>query len=101
MQALFRRLEQFSLLKDILQLKKGVSNCVWSGIPISFVVDDKNIYGREGGKKELKKYLMLENASGCKIRVISIVGLGGLGKKTLAKLLYNDQEVREKFDLKA
>lgn len=26
---------------------------------------------------------MLENASGCKIRVISIVGMGGLGKKHL------------------
>lgn len=54
MQALFRRLEQFSLLKDILQLKKGVSNSVWTGIPISFVVDEKIFMAERVAKRNLK-----------------------------------------------
>nr|KYP41963.1 Putative disease resistance RPP13-like protein 1 [Cajanus cajan] len=100
-QDLFQRLEHLALQKDILQLKEGVSSSVWHGTPTSSVVDESTISGRDGDRKELKKYLMSEDAGGSKIGVVSIVGMGGLGKTTLAKLLYNDLDVQEKFDLKA
>jgi hypothetical protein len=97
MHELFERLEHFVLQKDILQLKQGVSNSVWHGTPTSsVVVDESSIYGRDNDKKKLKELLLLEDGSGSKIGVISIVG-----KTTLAKLLYNDHEVEDNFDLKA
>jgi translation initiation factor RLI1 len=63
--------------------------------PTSSVVDDSTIYGRDCDRKKLKDFLLSENGSDCgkEIGVISIVGMGGIGKTTLEKLLYNDSKL--------
>ncbi|CAL1363374.1 unnamed protein product [Linum trigynum] len=54
------------------------------------------VKGREVEKAELVKMLVSdrEDSESCGLQVISIVGMGGLGKTTLAKLVY--REVRMK-----
>ncbi|XP_027335271.1 putative disease resistance protein RGA1 isoform X2 [Abrus precatorius] len=64
----------------------------------SFVLES-DIIGRDDSKKEIIT-LLRQPHENRKVSVIAIVGLGGLGKTTLAQLVYNDLEVQNFFDKK-
>ncbi|XP_034686690.1 putative disease resistance protein At3g14460 [Vitis riparia] len=70
--------------------------------PISTSLEDESIVlGRDEIQKETVKWLLSDNTTGEKMEVMSIVGMGGSGKTTLARLLYNNEGVKEHFHLKA
>ncbi|EAZ43527.1 hypothetical protein OsJ_28144 [Oryza sativa Japonica Group] len=56
------------------------------------------IVGRDDDK-EMVVNLLLEQRSKRMVEVLSIVGMGGLGKTTLAKMVYNDTRVQQRFEL--
>ncbi|GAU20846.1 hypothetical protein TSUD_120380 [Trifolium subterraneum] len=70
-------------------------------IPTASLVDESSICGRKGEKEEIINYLLSTNDNDKQVSVISIVGLGGMGKTTLAQLVYNDQRIEKRFKLKA
>ncbi|MBA0716741.1 hypothetical protein Golax_015547, partial [Gossypium laxum] len=55
--------------------------------------------GRHKEKQEMVELLKVDNSNG--VSVLSIVGMGGMGKTTLAQLVYNDATINQSFDHKA
>ncbi|XP_071717778.1 putative disease resistance RPP13-like protein 1 [Rutidosis leptorrhynchoides] len=65
------------------------------------LVDVSKVFGREADKEALLEKLLGDETRNQNVCVVSIVGLGGIGKTTLAKLLYNDEKVMDHFELRA
>ncbi|KAK8299367.1 hypothetical protein V6Z11_D05G318300 [Gossypium hirsutum] len=67
---------------------------------VTSLVDESDVYGRDDEKEEIMTLLDPQNLSENQIDVIHIVGMGELGKTTIAQLIY-DPRVDKWFDRKA
>ncbi|XP_058758784.1 putative disease resistance RPP13-like protein 1 [Vicia villosa] len=91
---------RLSFFTALIKSKTDNLNQIFHGLS-SVGDDDSSIYGRDYDIQKLKHLLLSNSSDGDgKIRVISIVGMGGIGKTALAKLLYNLPQVKAKFELK-
>ncbi|KAJ7949202.1 NBS-LRR type disease resistance protein [Quillaja saponaria] len=61
-------------------------------------VRDKDVIGREEEKNTIIKILLNDNVKE-NVVVVPIVGIGGLGKTTLAQLVFNDKIIQDHFEL--
>ncbi|KAK1428584.1 hypothetical protein QVD17_17422 [Tagetes erecta] len=87
--------------KNILGLVNNVerSNGKSGRLEETSLVDLSRIVGRDGDKEVLLGKLLGRESRDENVSIVSIVGLGGIGKTTLAQVLYNDKEVRDHFKL--
>ncbi|XP_074320263.1 putative disease resistance protein RGA3 [Silene latifolia] len=65
---------------------------------ISFVQTDR-VIGRDSDKNNILNMLFDPKYAEESVTVIPIVGFGGLGKTTLAQLVFNDERVKKHFDI--
>ncbi|CAL5323994.1 unnamed protein product [Camellia sinensis] len=81
----------------------GTSAKAWQRPPTTCLMNEPTVYGRDEDKKKIIKLLLLgvEELSNCNIGVVPIVGMGGVGKTTLAQMVYNDDMIRKHFEIKA
>lgn len=63
----------------------------------SSLVIESEVYGREKDKEEIIDFL-INTGSTNSLEVMAIVGMGGLGKTTIAQLVYNDERVQNHFE---
>ncbi|XP_065624162.1 putative disease resistance protein RGA1 isoform X2 [Quercus suber] len=62
-------------------------------------VRTEDVIGRDKDKVKIKKILLDPNVEG-NVSILPIVGLGGLGKTTLAQYVFNDKEIKKRFKQK-
>ncbi|XP_038702599.1 putative disease resistance protein RGA3 [Tripterygium wilfordii] len=96
-------LDEIAVERSKIHLTELVDNRLVGRIKremIDSLLRTSNVIGRESDKEILVNKFLLDPIMGGDISMIPIVGIGGLGKTTLAKVLYNDERVDKHFDVK-
>lgn len=76
------------------RIPEGMSTKVWQRTPSTCLLIRPGIFGRDEDKKKIIE-LVLRDETNCdaNFQVIPIVGMGGVGKTTLAQVVYNNKAV--------
>ncbi|GAB4841352.1 hypothetical protein Ancab_022080 [Ancistrocladus abbreviatus] len=104
-----------SRLNEIIQMLENMANQIQvlglaAGAPLSTalqtrlttsLVKESEIYGRKEEKDHIIQLLLSqENEQGRAMGGVAIIGMGGMGKTTLARSVYNDDRLKGCFHLK-
>jgi len=107
MQKVLENLEFLSSQRGDLGLKTGrvvgsrLSNELPQKSQTTSLVVGTDIYGRDNDKKQIVDWLISDTNNSNQPSRLCIVGMGGLGKTTLAQHVFNDPRINEaKFDVK-
>ncbi|XP_062087852.1 protein RECOGNITION OF PERONOSPORA PARASITICA 7-like [Humulus lupulus] len=78
-------------------LSSDTTSCYSSSLDTSLL---SGVIGLEKEEEALVAQMLRSDELGCQLRVISIVGIVGCGKTTLAKTIYSRKDIKEHFQVK-
>ncbi|KAH7677206.1 P-loop containing nucleoside triphosphate hydrolase protein [Dioscorea alata] len=91
---LIEKMDKFKLRPDVENNSNPLGNRPQT---YSYLHESRVILGRDEDKEKLVQ-MLISDCFGEKVAVVSIVGMGGLGKTTLAQLVYADERVKNHFE---
>ncbi|XP_047339624.1 putative disease resistance protein RGA4 [Impatiens glandulifera] len=102
------KLDQISLERQTLHLRESIHASKRDKLTSRWrenmsLSSCNQVYGRDKEKKQIIDILVNNTSSACadkKPYVLPIVGIGGLGKTTLAQMVFNDEEITKYFETK-
>ncbi|KAL4579008.1 hypothetical protein LXL04_015143 [Taraxacum kok-saghyz] len=100
-----------NISKKLLQINKqasllGLQNAHFASVPDCInretdpYLDEFEVVGREDDELHIIQ-LLTQPREDEKLTIVRIVGMGGIGKTTLAKSIYNDPKIEQHFDVRA
>ncbi|GMP43117.1 hypothetical protein CsSME_00012611 [Camellia sinensis var. sinensis] len=93
--------EQCSQL-NLVKIAGTTSAKIWQRPESTSSLSERRIYGREKDQRKMIELLIgSDESSHNNVGIIPIVGMGGIGKTTLAQMVYNNETVEKYFNLKA
>ncbi|XP_073040209.1 disease resistance protein RGA2-like [Primulina eburnea] len=97
------RLNDIADERHKFELREGVMNNqvgVVESRQTSSLVNESEIFGRDEEREMLVQKLIHDMADQDDLSVCAVWGMGGIGKTTLAQLVYNDERVVKHFELR-
>ncbi|KAJ6959005.1 disease resistance RPP13-like protein 1 [Populus alba x Populus x berolinensis] len=102
LQKILEKLERLLKLKGDLRHIEGTGGWRPLSEKTTPLVNEPDVYGRDSDKEAIMECLLTQHKTDdSNLVVVPIVGMGGVGKTTLAQLIYKDRRVDECFELKA
>ncbi|KAJ9697498.1 hypothetical protein PVL29_009357 [Vitis rotundifolia] len=84
-------------LKGLEKFASGAAASTWQRPPSTSLINEP-VHGRDEDKKVIIEMLLKDEAGESNFGVIPIVGIGGMGKTTLAQFIYKDDEIVKHFE---
>ncbi|GLT42425.1 hypothetical protein SLA2020_164250 [Shorea laevis] len=90
------RLDEIANHRNMFHLISSIEFQHSRRIESTALVDVSAVIGRDEVKEDIVSSLL--SASTEQLKTISVVGMGGVGKTTIAQLVYHNEEVKQHFD---
>ncbi|CAI9779125.1 unnamed protein product [Fraxinus pennsylvanica] len=104
LKSMIGRLDDIVKQKDVLNLREDVGGklVIYDRPPTTPLVNRfDHVYGRKNDEEKILELLTHEESTDDRFLVIPIVGMGGIGKTTLARIVFNHKKTIGLFNLKA
>ncbi|KAL3825327.1 hypothetical protein ACJIZ3_021356 [Penstemon smallii] len=91
-----QRYKDMGGVNDLASSSTLIKDTRYDGRGDALLLEEADVVGIEKPKKKLIDWLLPTDQLG--LKVISVVGMGGLGKTTLVKKVYDDASLKSNFD---